>query len=284
MRMDNSLDYTELICEISPNLQKHTDILIAILTEIGYESFMETEKGINAYIPENKFKQVEIKGLEKQFSGFKLKIKYRTIEDQNWNEIWTENYFEPIVFGIDLVVRASFHKKFPKAKHEIVIDPKTAFGTGYHATTFMLLEEILNLDTLNKSVLDMGTGTGILAILGKKQGAAYTYAVDNDPKAVKNTSENIIINNTPDIEVGLGDINILAEERFDIIFENIWKNTVINDLPILEKHLNSGGVLLCSGFYYKEYDEVKRAGEDAGLIYLYSREKDGWAIVKFIKH
>lgn len=281
--MDKSLDYTELICEISPNIQKQTDILIAILAEIGYESFMETEKGINAYIPENKFKQEEIKGLEKQFPGFKIKIKHRTIEDQNWNETWTENYFEPIVFGIDLVVRASFHKKFPKAKHEIVIDPKTAFGTGYHATTYMLLEEILKLDIFKKSVLDMGTGTGILAILSKIQGAAYTYAVDNDPKAVKNTSENIVINNTPDIEVGLGDINSLEEGRFDIIYENIWKNIVINDIPILAKQLNSGGVLLCSGFYYKEYKEVMKVGENAGLIFQYSREKDGWAIVKFIK-
>lgn len=281
--MSNDLDYIELICEINPNLQKHTEILIAYLTETGYESFMETEKGINAYISESQFKQENLKGLEKQFPDFKLKFKYRIIEDQNWNETWTENYFEPIIFGKELVVRASFHKNFPKAKKEIIIDPKTAFGTGYHATTYMLTEEILNLDTLNKSVLDMGTGTGILAILSKKQGSAYTYAVDNDLKAVKNTKENIIINHTPDIETGHGDITVLKDETFDIIYENIWKNTVINDIPILAKHLNPEGVLLTSGFYYKEYDDIKKAGENAGLIFQYSREKDGWAIVKFIK-
>ncbi|MCD4796998.1 MAG: 50S ribosomal protein L11 methyltransferase [Candidatus Cloacimonetes bacterium] len=281
--MNNKLDYIELICKINPNLQKHTDVLIAYLTDIGFESFMETEKGVNAYIAECQFNEKALNDFEKQFSVFKLKFEYRIIKDENWNEKWTENYFEPIIFGTDLVVRASFHKNFPKAKKEIIIDPKTAFGTGYHATTYMLLEEILKSDTLNKSVLDMGTGTGILAILSKMQGSAYTFAVDNDIKAVKNTSENILINNTPDIEVGHGDITILKNEKFDIIYENIWKNTVINDMPILAKHLNSGGVLLTSGFYYKEYDEVKRAGEDVGLIFQYSREKDGWAVVKFVK-
>jgi len=131
-------------------------------------------------------------------------------------------------------------------------------------------------------VLDMGSGTGILAILSKMQGSAYTYAVDNDPKAVLNTKENIIVNNTSDIEVLEGE---MSEQygKFDIIYENIWKNIVINDMPALANSLNSGGVLLTSGFYYKEFEKVKKAGEKQGLNFVSVREKDAWAMVKFVK-
>ncbi len=146
----------------------------------------------------------------------------------------------------------------------------------------MLIEEIMKLDTKGKSVLDMGTGTGILAILSKMQDSAYTLAVDNDPKAVINTKENIIVNKTSDIDVAEGEMSTTSGE-FDIIYENIWKNIVINDMPKLAESLNTGGILLTSGFYYKEYEEVKKAGEAAGLTFEYARERDGWAIVKFIK-
>jgi len=217
--MNDNLDYIELVCEIKPNLQKHKDFLIAKFTEIGFESFMETVNGINAYIAEEHFNKEDLQGLENISKDFKVKFNHKIIKDENWNETWTENYFEPIVFGNELVVRASFHEKFLNAKKEIIIDPKTAFGTGYHGTTYMLIEEIMKLDTSNRSVLDMGTGTGILAILSKMQNSAYTYAVDNDPKSVTNTNENIIINKTPDIEVALGDITILKDETFDIIYE-----------------------------------------------------------------
>ena len=278
-----TLDYIELECVIDKNTQENKDLVTAKLTEFGFESFMETEEGINAYINSDLFKKEILNDFDKSFSNFSVKISHKLIKDENWNETWTENYFEPIIFGDDLVVRASFHSEFPNAKKEIIIDPKTAFGTGYHGTTYMLIEEIMKLNTKNKSVLDMGTGTGILAILSKMQNSAFTYAVDNDPKSVTNTNENIVINKTPDIKVALGDITILKDETFDIIYENIWKNIVINDMPILAKHLNSKGTLLTSGFYYKEYNEVKEAGEKQGLIFEYAKEKDGWAIVKFSK-
>ena len=219
-KMNDNLDYTELICEFNPNLQKHAEVLIAYLSDLGFESFMETEKGINAYISQSLFNKEDLHGLENHFPDFKLKIAHRIIKDEKWNESWTKHYFEPIIFGNELVVRASFHHEFPDAKKEIIIDPKTAFGTGYHGTTYMLIEEILKLDMQGKSVLDMGAGTGILAILSKMQDSAYTYAVDNDPKAVINTKENIIINNTPDIEIALGEMSII-NENFDIIYENI---------------------------------------------------------------
>ena len=280
--MNDKLDYIELICDLTPNLQKHTEVLTAYLTDIGFESFMETKKGINAYVIKSSFDTINLSGLVTQFSDFKIKFSHETIKDENWNETWTKNYFEPIVFGNELVVRASFHPEFPTAKKEIIMDPKTAFGTGYHGTTYMLIEEIMKLNTKGKSVLDMGTGTGILAILSKMKGSAYTYAVDNDPKAVINTNENIIVNKTPDIEVAEGEMSTTSG-TFDLIYENIWKNIVINDMPKLAESLNAGGILLTSGFYFKEYEEVKKAGEAVGLTFEYARERDGWAIVKFKK-
>ncbi len=279
--MIKNLDYIELICEITPYSEEHAEILIAYLNDVGFDGFMQTETGLNAYIPERNCSEATLKNLQHNFHDFKVTYFPHIVKDQNWNEVWTRNYFEPIVFGKELVVRASFHTDFPETEMEIVIDPKTAFGTGNHGTTYMLMEEILKMDLKDKSVLDMGTGTGILAILSKMKGSAYTLAVDNDPKAVINTSENIEVNNTPGIQVEEGDISLLKEERFEIIYENIWKNIVINDIPILFNHLKPGGILLVSGFYYKEYEEVKKAGEMAGLKFVYAKEKNEWAMVRF---
>ncbi len=279
--MKDNLDYIELICELSPNLQKHRDVLTALLIDTGFDSFMETDGGINAYMPETDFKNKELLDFDKKFEGFSVKYSVKKIKDEDWNKKWTENYFEPIIFGDKLVVRASFHPKFKNIKKEIVIDPKTAFGTGYHATTYMLIDEILKTDLQNKRVLDMGTGTGILAILSKMRGSGFTVAVDNDVKAVKNTQENIRVNKTPDIEVRPGTMSDIKGETFDIIYENIWKNIVTADMPLLVKSLNDNGILLTSGFYFNEYEDVIEAGEKAGLKFDAVREKDGWAVVKF---
>ncbi len=280
--MSKNLNYIELICTLKPNLQKHKEHLIAFLSDIGYESFMETDKGLNAYILQKDFDAGILKNLQKEFADFKLSTTSKIIENENWNETWTNNYFEPVVFENNLVVRASFHKEFPASKMEIIIDPKTAFGTGYHGTTYMLIEEILQSDMQGKTVLDMGTGTGILAVLSKKKGASRTVAADNDPKAVINAKENCQINNTPDVQVLEG---VMSETygMFDFIYENIWKNIVINDMPMLAKSLNKKGVLLTSGFYFTEFEEVKKAGEAAGLHFVDCKEKDGWAMVKFRK-
>ncbi len=281
--MQKNLDYIELVCEVNPNIEENREILTAYLNEAGLESFMETEKGVNAYMPVRLFNESILQAFQSNFFEFKVKYTSIIVKDENWNEIWTKNYFKPIVFGNELVVRASFHTEYPKADLEMVIDPKTAFGTGNHGTTYMLIEEILKLDLKGKSVLDMGTGTGILAILSKMKDSSFTFALDNDPKAVINTSENIIINQTPDIKISEGDISILSNERFDIIYENIWKNIVINDIPVLTSHLNKGGILLVSGFYHKEFEDVKRVGEDAGLSFISVSEKNEWAMLKFLK-
>ncbi len=277
------MDYIEISFSLTPNKEEYRDALTAQLDLIGYESYMETDEGINAYIPQKDYDFEELSKLATDFQPAKLKFNENLIKDENWNESWEQNYFKPIIIGDKLLVRASFHKDFPKAEREIIIDPKTAFGTGYHATTYTLLEEILLLDLEQKSVLDMGTGTGILAILSKMKGSAFTLAVDNDMKSVNSTKENIISNNTPDISVKEGTTHILTNEIFDVIYENIWKNIVIDDLPILYKHLKPGGILLTSGFYEHDVPQVRRAAEKIGFTYIRHKSKDGWAVVKFKK-
>jgi len=277
------MEYTEVQLTINPDTEGNRDIIAAELSNNGFESFMYNNKYLGAYILTDKYNVEDVNFIIEKLSFIEISFFAETIEDQKWNTTWTDNYFKPIVFGDELLVHASFHKDLPQTKYKIEVDPKMAFGTGNHGTTYMILEEILETNISGKSVLDMGTGTGILAILSKMKGSTYTLAVDNDPDACINTSENIIINNTPDIDVKEGDINILEEEMFDIIYENIWKNTVKADLPILEKHLNPGGIIITSGFYAKEAHEVIEAGTNAGLKHISINENNEWAVVVFKK-
>ncbi len=277
------MDYKELKLTISPNTDENKEIVAATFSAFNYDGFLFSEDSLEIYIPEKDFNEEEIKNRLQNFSDIRISYEINFVQAQKWNEKWTENYYKPMVISEKLLVYASFHKDLPQAEYRIEIDPKTAFGTGNHGTTFMILEEILKLDISGKKVLDMGTGTGILAILSKMKNSGYTLAIDNDPNACINTSENIIINKTPDIEVKEGDINILSAEMFDIIYENIWKNTVIGDLPILFKHLNEGGILITSGYYAKEANEVISAGEKIGFKFVETRENTEWAIVVFKK-
>ncbi len=277
------MNYIEINVIVSPNIEENRDKLIAILSAVGYDSFMETDEGLSAYVTENQYDIDILKSTLSDITDFNLSYAEHYIEDQNWNEIWEQNYFKPVIIADKLVIRASFHKDYPIAEQEIIIDPKTAFGTGYHGTTYALMEEILTLDLVGKRVLDMGTGTGILAILSKKNGSNFTLAVDNDPKSVSNSIENITLNNTPDIIVKEGTTLILTNEMFDVIYENIWKNIVIADLPILYRHLETGGVLLTSGFYEHDIPEVRSAAEQLGFIFQNVRIRDGWAVLKFSK-
>lgn len=277
------MNYTEVKLYLKPDNEENREILTAQLSLNGFESFMYDDEFVCAYVAENKFNIKNIEAVIQNLSFLDIKYLITEIQDQKWNEKWTENYYKPIIFGEELAVFASFHKNLPKTKLKIEVDPKMAFGTGNHGTTYLIIEEILKTDVSGKTILDMGTGTGILAILSKMKGSAYTLAVDNDSNACINTSENILINKTPDIDVKEGDINVLKDEMFDVIYENIWKNTVKADLPVLEKHLKPGGTIITSGFYAKEAHEVVEAGENAGLTFVESRENNEWAIVIFKK-
>ncbi len=277
------MNYIQLTIFVFPDTQENKEITAAQLSDWGFDGFLFNDETIEAYIPKNKYSEAEINTFSNLYPNIQLQYSYKEIQDEKWNETWTLNYYKPVLISDTLLIHASFHKDLPNTEFKIEVDPKMAFGTGNHATTYMILEEILTINSAGKTILDMGTGTGVLAILCKLKGSAYTLAVDNDTNACINTSENIIINNTPDVDVKEGDISVLKDETFDIIFENIWKNTVKADLPILEKHLSKGGIVITSGFYYKEYEDVKKAGEEAGLIFETVREKDDWAMVRFSK-
>lgn len=276
------MNYTEIQFFKNNMTDEIREMISALLVREGYTGFMETERGINAYIPSKDYRADVVLELVNEISP-SLSFNEVIIEDKNWNEEWEKNYYKPLLISDKLLIRASFHKGYPEAELEIIIDPKTAFGTGHHATTYMLADEILQLDLENKSVLDMGAGTGILSILSKKLGAKRIVAVDNDFKAVNSINENKEINQSSDILVKEGTSENLEEEQFDFIYENIWKHVVVPDLPLMYEHLKNGGLLLCSGFKTADVPAVREAAVNIGFEEVKNRDKDDWAALVFKK-
>ncbi|MEG1586432.1 MAG: 50S ribosomal protein L11 methyltransferase, partial [Bacteroidales bacterium] len=207
-----------------------------------------------------------------------------TIEQKNWNEEWEKNYFQPIIIGEECVIHSTFHTDIPVAKYDILIDPKMAFGTGHHETTSQMLAEILNYDFTGKSVLDMGCGTAVLAILAAKKGAAPVRAIDIDDWVCDNADENIRLNQTEDIQVQCGDASLLEDGRtYDVIFANINRNILLNDLNVYAKCMHPGSVIFMSGFYVEDIPVIREEAEKQGLVFDHHREKNRWVAVRFNK-
>ena len=195
--------------------------------------------------------------------------------------MWEQNYFQPLVVGTRCVVAGTFHKDVPEADYRITINPQMSFGTGHHATTYQMLERLLDEPLAGRRVLDMGCGTGILAILARMRGASECVAIDVDEWCVKNTEENIALNSVDNIHVVLGDASALvAEKPFDVIIANINRNILLQDLPRYAERLAPGGIVLMSGFYEKDVPLLREAAERLGLDFENGREKDGWACIK----
>ncbi len=282
--MNQDLEYIELTFHTELKIPETTEIVIALLQQENFTGFWETEQELKAYIPYKDLDDSKLEDIRKKLEPIDNgKISWKKIENSDWTKDWREHYYAPVILDEELLVRASFHQDYPATKYEIIIDPKMAFGTGNHATTYMLLREMLQHDLKNKNVLDMGAGTGILSILARKKGAQKVLAVDNDPHAITNIKENISVNKTSDIEILMGDINVLDSQKFDLIIENIWKNTVLQDLPRLAEAVCDGGMIWVSGFYHKECAEVRKAGEQVGLQFIKTEEKEDWGIVCFQK-
>lgn len=228
------------------------EILIANLSEIGFESFVEESGQLKAYISEKDFSKSETDNLlSPYFVGYEIK----PIQAKNWNKAWEES-FQPVLISEKLSIRAPFHAKNPLATIEIIIEPKMSFGTGHHETTSMMCELILKKQFNGKSILDMGCGTGILAILAAKLKAADITAIDNDEWAYNNTIENIELNNAQQIVAIQGDAASIPGKKFDAIFANINLNILTNDIPTYARYLKKNGALFLSGFYEDDMEQI----------------------------
>jgi len=258
--------------------QEKREILVALLAEIGFDTFQESENGLSAYIPEDAFnKNILEEEVLERFQSISYTVS--TVAQQNWNEEWEKN-FEPIQIG-DVYIRAPFHETKEDIKYELIIEPKMSFGTGHHATTSLMVLEMLKTDFRDKSVLDMGCGTSLLAILAAKLGAKNILAIDIDDWAVENSRENCLRNNTPDIIVRKGDASLLEGKSFDIILANINRNVLLEDMHRYVESLNAEGEILFSGFYESDIDAIKDAAAKEGLEYKSYDVLQEWAVLRF---
>jgi len=260
------------------------DLLISSLAEIGYDTFEDIDQGFAAYIPAA---ILDIQALETlllaETSGFDLAYTVEEVEDKNWNTLWESN-FQPIVVDDACYVRATFHAPRPDMPYEIVIDPKMSFGTGHHQTTSMMLSYILENKFTDKDVLDMGCGTGILAILAVKRGAKSVLAVDYDDVCVASVEENKVLNDTPKITSALGSKEVLEGRLFDIVLANINRNILLDQLDQYSQSTRDGGVLYVSGFYaVDDLLILRNKAESVGFSYESMKVLDAWCSAKFNK-
>lgn len=274
------MNYIEYTFTIAP-MGVASEILVAELAEVGFESFVDTETGLQAYIQAPLWHADLLNDIQILNSDeFQISYSYQTIEQVNWNEEW-EKHFEPISIDETCTVRATFHPA-ANTPYEIIIDPKMSFGTGHHETTYMMLQFLLKEELKGKKVLDMGCGTSVLAIMAAKRGATQILAIDVDEWCVENSIENVQRNGCEHIKVQLGDATSLAEEKdFDLIIANINRNILLADLPLYVPALKAGGTLLLSGFYKEDMSLIVAKAEEYGLQYVENLERNQWVAVKF---
>lgn len=263
-----------------------SDVLAAELGEIGFESFTESEDGLLAYISDSLY---NVKELQEKLNDFPLEnvgihFTEQLVESKDWNEEWEKNYFKPIRIGTDCIIRASFHEPEPGFTYNIIIDPKMAFGTGNHETTYLMIGEMLKLDLEGKDLLDMGCGTAVLAILAKMKKAGKVVGIDIDEWAYNNALENIRLNNTDDIKIALGGAEqIPAFGAFDIVFANINRNILLCDIKHYANCMKQGSLLFMSGFYTEDIPAIKAECELNGLNFISYTERNNWVAVRVEK-
>ena len=272
-------DYIEARFQVDPCDEIATDVLAAILCENGYESFVPDETGLTAYVKKELFDSDVLTDVISTFPmDNKITLSYEIIEGQDWNSEWEKNYFQPIVVGDKCVIHSSFHNDVPSAEYDIVIDPKMAFGTGHHATTSLIIRQLLEMDLKDKDVMDMGTGTGILAILCAMRGAKNVSAIEIDEFAYVNAVENVRLNGVPQINVHLCDAALLKEENIvDVFIANINRNIITNDIDAYADDLKPKGLMLLSGFYEEDIPVIMEKAKILGLEYKSHSVQDRWS-------
>ena len=279
------MKYFEVPFTTQPCNETVNDIVSALAGEIGFESFVEWEEGVQAYIQQGLFDKEAIAEMVTNFPLPDTQISYsiQEAEDKDWNEEWEKNFFQPIVIGDRCCIHSNFHQDNPQTEYEILINPQMPFGTGHHETTSSIICELLDADLKDKTVLDMGCGTSILAILASMRGAKSLTAIDIDDWCVNNSRDNIALNNIQNITVELGDANLLkGREPFDVIIANINRNILLADMAQYVACMHQGSELYMSGFYVQDIPVIQEKAESLGLTFVHHREKNNWVAVKFI--
>jgi len=277
-----SMDYIELDITLNPP-QPFTDIFMAALGELGFESFVENKNGLQAYIQADLYTEnMEQESWAWQLPEVEIVVNRKFIARVNWNETWEKN-FEPITVDDCVYIHAPFHPALPQFKYNLLIEPKMSFGTGHHQTTHMMVQHLLHIDAKGKDVLDMGCGTGLLAILAAKRGAKAITAIDIDDWAVENTIENAQRNDAAHIKTLKGGAEILGNQTFDLILANINKHVLLADMAVYNKVLRPGGSIIFSGFYTYDIDDIALEAAKFGWHQQENISRNNWMSANFVK-
>jgi ribosomal protein L11 methyltransferase len=258
--------------EIRANEEKQEE-LIALLSDLNVDGFEQTEDALITWVSGENFEEGRLTEL---LGGMEYSL--TTVEKKNWNEEWERN-FQPVIVGNFCAVRASFHPPVTHTRHEIIITPKMSFGTGHHATTYLMIDQMSRMELAGKNVFDFGTGTGILAILAEKSGATNVLAIDVDEWSVENAKENVSVNNCRNIEVLLS--TTIPSEQYDVVLANINRNVIHQYLPVLKSSIVYGGHIIFSGMLKSDEDEMREKAEEFGFHLLGRSEKDNWICLVF---
>ncbi|MBR4516998.1 MAG: 50S ribosomal protein L11 methyltransferase [Bacteroidaceae bacterium] len=277
--------YFEVTCRIRPFSQDAADVLSAMLAEIGFESFSQTEDGLMAYIQQSVWSEAGMQEIVQDFCLPEVEISYTVAEapDEDWNQVWEEEGFQPVQVSDEIVVHDVKHTDVPQVKYDILITPRLAFGTGSHETTRLILRTLAQLDLAGKHIIDAGTGTGILSIMAVKRGAESVFAYDIDEWSVENTKDNLLLNHIyNNVEVEVGDSSVLeGQEKADLLIANINRNILLQDLPRFAKVIKEKGQMILSGFYLEDVQTLVEAASKLGFS-LSKKENEGdWAMLLF---
>lgn len=281
------MKYYEVNFSLEPNLEAYSDIFSALLAEIGFETFVPSDNGLQAYIQQAMFEEDKLKHAIKEIPFSNVRINYNVVEAEyeDWNAIWEEEGFKPIIIDDKIVIHDVKHTEVPHLPYDIIISPKLAFGTGSHQTTRMIIRELANLDLNGKKVIDAGTGTGVLSIMCIKRGADNVFAYDIDEWSVENTRDNLLLNGIHnEIHVEQGDATVLNKtDKADLIIANINRNILLNDMGVFCSKLSENGMLLISGFYTDDIPVLTDAAKEQGLKHVKRNCDDNWCMLLFRK-
>jgi ribosomal protein L11 methyltransferase len=273
------MKYKEINIKIAEN-ESQREKLMAVLLGIGYDSFMETEQSIAAYIEARLFDSNRLQEILRTFNGNAIIEKIEDLADQNWNAIWESNY-EPVIIENKCMVRAPFHEKPAGTEFDVVIQPKMSFGTAHHGTTWLMIQLILENDFTGKQVLDMGSGTAVLAIMAAMKGAERTTAIDNDEWAYNNAIENCELNSIKNIDVIFGDASSIPAGAYDVVLANINRNILIDDIQHYNKHLKDDASVYLSGFYESDLAAIVEEAQKFGWNFVEHRTRNEWVAAVF---